>query len=84
MTKPSDLEILQAMLKQSNGHRCVTYVTRNWLGRDRCSTAWLLRQKRRLSAEGLAALSPRQDRADMIQFDLTPAGRAALEARDAG
>lgn len=79
LTKPTDAEILQGMIDQFNGYRCVTYALRNRLGRGRCSTAWLLAQLRRMVGLGHVALSQRQDRADMIQFDITPAGRAALE-----
>lgn len=77
-TKPSDTEILQAMVDQFGGFRCVTYAMRNRLGRKRCTTAWLRAQLRRLIGVGHVALSARQDRADMIQFDITEAGRAAL------
>lgn len=77
-TKPSDTEILQAMVDQFGGFRCVTYAMRNGLGRKRCTTAWLRAQLRRLIGAGHVSLSARQDRADMIQFDITDAGRQAL------
>lgn len=82
--KPTDAEILQGMLDQFNGYRCVTYALRNRLGRERFSTAWLRAQLRRMVEDGRVALSDRQDRADMIQFDITPAGRAALEENSNG
>lgn len=84
LTKPSDAEILQGMIDQSNGYRCVTYALRNRLGRARCSTAWLRAQLRRMIGSGHVALSLRQDRADMIQFDVTPSGRVALQEPDHG
>jgi DNA-binding HxlR family transcriptional regulator len=78
--KPTDAEILQGMLDQFNGYRCVTYALRNRLGRKRCTTAWLRSQLRRMVEDGRVALSTRQDRADMIQFDITDTGRCFLEA----
>lgn len=78
LTKPTDAEILQGMVDQFNGYRCVTYALRNRLGRGRCSTAWLRAKLRRMIGTGHVALSQRQDRADMIQFDITPLGLSLI------
>lgn len=60
------------------GRRCVTYVLRNFIGRRRCSTAWLRAQLRRMEADGYVALSERQDRGGMINWDVTQSGRSLI------
>lgn len=58
------------MMEWDNGLSSVTYVMRNRLGRNRCTTAWLRAQLRRLEKAGKVRMSPRQTRADMIQWDV--------------
>ena len=83
IAKPTDHELLSVMIDHMGGRRCVTYVIRNIIGRKRCSTAWIRAQLRRMQGAGYVAMSDRQDRGGMINWDVTPAGRAVLtEGKD--
>jgi hypothetical protein len=68
--KPTDAEIIAAMMEWDNGFRSVTYVIRNRIGRTRCTSRWILAQLKRLEKYGKVRRSLVQDRADMIQWDV--------------